>query len=104
MSIGTQTQFITGGTSATAVKITNLNITSTGSEFSHSLTNNLKQLMVRSRVGATIQFAFTVSESGTKYATIEKKAVLKMEALDFSSKVLYLQADKTGIVEILELY
>ena len=85
-------------------KITNLNVTSTGSQFSHTLVNALKQLMIKSRVGANIQFCWTAGETNTKYVTINKNTVLELQDLSFTGKVLYLQADKVGIVEIHELY
>ena len=107
MSNVTQTQTTSATISVTGAgtpKITPLDITSTSSEFSHSLTNNLKQLMVRSRVGATLQYAWGAGETTTNYVTIEKKAVLELTNLNFVGKVLYLRADKVGVVEIQELY
>lgn len=100
-SSGQQSITVSG---AQNIKITNLNVTSADTEFSHALTTNLRQLMVRSRVGADIQYCFVTGETNTKYMTISKGSVLELIDLDFSSKTLYLQADKTGIVEIQELY
>ncbi len=107
MSNVTQTQATTASVTlvaSTTPKVTNLNVTSAGNEFSHALTSGLRQLMVRSRVGANIQFCWTTGETNTKYMTISRNSVLELQDLSFTGKVLYLQADKIGIVEIHELY
>ena len=84
--------------------ITNLSIGSTSTEFSHALQAGLKQIVVRSRVLATLQLAFVATESGTKYITLKPGTVLELNDLDFSSKTLYVQSDTITTVEILELY
>lgn len=104
MSIGTQTQFSTSDVRSTKVKVTNLDITTADIQFSHTLTSDLKQIMVRSRVGATIQYCWITGETNTNFITIERNAVLYLNDLAFTGKVLFIQTDITGIVEIQELY
>lgn len=88
-----------------STKITNLSLANSGTEYSHSLTANLKQLIIRSRGIAKLQISFTNGESGTKYITIPKGSNLSLIDLDFISKTLYLQSDTNSTtVEILELY
>lgn len=106
MGVSTQTvqKTTTAFSFVTSDIITNFSVGSIGTEYSHSLTNGLKQVIIRSRIGANIQFSFTSGESGTKYITIPKGSTLHIEGLTFSGKTLYFQTDKVGIVEILELY
>lgn len=92
------------GVGATSEKITNLSLPTINTEVGHSLQDGLKGLVVRSRVPSVLKFSFTSSESGTKYVTINKGAVLFLEGIEFSSKTIFLQSDKVTTVEILELY
>lgn len=85
------------------VRITNH--TAGTSETSHALISDLKQLIIRSRdVTATLQIAYTATESGTKYMTIRPHTVYEVMDLKFSGVTLYITADKTTVVEIQELY
>ena len=106
MSVTTVTSSGTAQTvlGAQSVAITNYNIAIASTEYSHSLQSNLKQLIIKPRGDARLQVSFASGESGTKYVTIPKGAVLNMSDLTFSGKTLYMQANKTGIVEIMELY
>lgn len=89
---------------STDVSITNLSLPDINTEVSHTLNANLKQLTIRSRSLATIKIAFTISESATKYLTLKAGAVLELNDLDFSSKIIYLQSGTITIVEIFELH
>lgn len=94
--------FSAGG--ASAPTITNLSIPSTATEVSHALQNGLKKIIIRSRVIATVQIAFTSTESGTKYITLSPGTVLCLDGIDFDSKTLYAQSDTITTLEILELH
>lgn len=97
----------TGGgglAAATSEKITNLALTSANTEFSLALQANLKQLIIRNRSMAVTKFAFTATESGTKFITISRGAVATIDKIDFTSKTLYVQANIISTLEILELY
>ena len=83
--------------------ITNLSISSTNTEFSHTLQNNLKKFVLRSRDKAELKVAFTATESGTNFIPVVAGAVLTLEGLNFSGKVLYIQSPKINTVEILEI-
>lgn len=101
----TATQNITaqlGG--ATDIKITNVTISTINTEVSHALQANVKQVRIRHRDKSEIKYTFTSGESGTKYFTIFGNTCEELNNLSFSAKVLYFQADKVGIVEIMELY
>lgn len=86
-------------------KITNLSMPTANTEYSHALTTNLKQIIIRARGIAELKLAFTATESGTKYLTIEKRASLSLSDLDLSSTTVYLQSSVANTTaEILELY
>lgn len=107
MSNVTQTPGTSGNVTLSGssnVKITNLAIPTINIEVAHTLQDNLKQLLVRHRGIADIKYAFVLNESGTNYITIFKRTVETIINLSFTAKVLYLQSDKTGTVEIRELY
>ena len=100
-SVANVTATLTG---ATNIKITNFTIGTINSEVSHTLQANLKQLRIRHRDKSEIKYAFTSGESDTKYFTIFRNTCEELINLSFNAKVLYFQADKVGIVEIMELY
>ena len=92
-------------TGAKTPKITNLVFPTSGTEENLSLQTGLRQLIIRSRGTAKLQFSFVSGESSTKFMTVPKNATFCMDALEFSGKILYIQADADGgIAEILELY
>lgn len=103
--MGVQTQtFRSAAAQATTHTIYNVVSPGTAStEFNQVLTNNTKQLLIRCRGKATVQFSFTSGESGTKYITIEKNAVYKASDLNLVNKTLYMQVDAANqVVEIEE--
>lgn len=91
---------------ATGVKITNLTMPgSANTETSLALTADLKQLTIRSRTTAKLQFSFTATESGTNYITIRPGTVWRMDQISFASSTLYIQSNKaSNVVEIMELF
>ena len=92
-------------TGATSTKITNLSLATANTEYSHTLQSGLKGLIVKARGDAMVKISFTATESGTKYITIPKGAVLTLDGLTFGGITLYAQATKASeILEILELY
>lgn len=87
------------------VKITNLLLTTKDTEYSHSLTNNLKSVIIKCREMAVLKLAFVNGESGTKYITIHGGCAFTLDNLEFVSKIAYIQASKDAVtVEIMELY
>jgi len=84
-------------------RVTNLVIGSTSTEFSHALQDGLKQLILRSREKATIQFTFVSGETATKFISLRPGAVLTLDNIDFTSKTIYMESNATTVVEILEL-
>lgn len=86
------------------VKITNLDILTINTEYSHSLTSDLKQLIIRNRIGATIQYSFVSGESSTNYSSIPSGCTLTLKDLKFSGKTVYIQSNKLSVVEIIELF
>lgn len=91
---------------ATSSKITNLVMDATpGTESSLALTADLKQLTIRSRTRAKLQFTFVSGESGTKYITISPGTVWHIDQISFASSTLYIQSSKaSNTVEIMELF
>lgn len=89
--------------SSTTPLITNLSLPTANTEVSHSLSSDLKQLMFRARNASKLQFAFTATESGTKFITVLPGVVYFEKDLDLSGKTLYVQANiASETVEILE--
>ena len=89
---------------ATSTKITNLAMATPSTEVSHAFTSNLKQVIIRSRTIANLQYSFTSGESGTKYITVKRGITLELVNLDFTGVTLYVQADKATTLEIQELF
>lgn len=104
--MGFTSQTVTAQVTASKnTKVTNLVLTTANTEYPHSLTDKVKQLMLRNRDSCSTKVAFNVGESGTTFVTVSTGAVLTLTDLDFSSKTLYIQSTKNGsIIEILELY
>lgn len=93
-----------GAVGANAMKITNLPLSIADTEYSHSLEDNLKQVLITNRMNANIKLAFIVNESGSNYFTIPKGCTLSMTDLDLDGKILYMQANTSSVVEIMEFY
>lgn len=91
-----------GITPSTTPTITNFSVALANTEVSHALQTNLKRLLVRSRDLYKIQFAFTATESSTKFITIPAGSSYTETDLNLSGKTLYFQLSTAGIVEILE--
>ena len=113
-TIGGKERLLVDITSQTAIPVsvnestthTIYNVISPGTantEFSQALTDNTKQLLLRCRGDAKIQFTFVSGESGTKYITLEGRAVYQVSSLNLTSKTLYMQADAASqVIEIEE--
>ena len=98
---------VTGGGASGAVTPTiyNLSAPTANTEVSQVLSVTVKQLLIRVRgpTGAKAQFSFVATESGTKFITIEKRAVYSGDNLALASATLYIQTDKAAqTIEILE--
>lgn len=90
---------------ASSQKITNLSLPMANTEVSHTLSANLKQIIIKLRGIADLKFSFTATESGTKFITIPKGATLSLIELNFASETVYFQSPKASqTVEILELF
>jgi len=90
---------------ATDIKITNLSLPTSGTEVSHTFTDTLKSITLRSRNKSQIQYCFVSGESNTKYVTLRPNAVLNMDGLSFLGKTIHMQSSTDGeVVEIQETY
>lgn len=90
---------------ATETKITNLPMPIANTEYLHDLVDGLKQLRIRCRGIADMQYSFVIGESSTKYFSIYKGTCDNLIDLDFTSKTLYIQSNKNSMIaEIMELY
>lgn len=87
---------------ASSIEITNLSVGTT--EVSHALQSTLRSLVIRSRDKAELYIAFVSGETTTKYLTIPKGCTLTLTDLEFDSKTLYIRADQSNDVEIVETY
>lgn len=82
--------------------VTNFNVTlgPVSTEQSQALPADTKYFMVKSRGQSLLQLAFSSTESGTNYITIQANAVFSLPG-SFASLTLYFQSPQTGdIVEI----
>lgn len=87
------------------VRITHLTLITANTEYSHSLQDGLKQLRIKCKSFANLQYAFVAGESATKYWTIPVGCTDNITDLKFISMMLYVQSNKNSvIVEIMELY
>lgn len=89
---------------STDVEITNYSVALADTEYSHTLQDNLKQILIKNRNAARTKIAFVLGESLTKYMTILPGTVLTVSDLDFSSKVLYFNCSVPCTLEIIEFY
>lgn len=87
---------------ATSVKITNLSVGTT--ETSHALSDTLRKLVIRSRTAAELYIAFVSGDTTVSYLTIKKGCVLCLDGLEFTSQTLYIRADQSNTVEIVETF
>jgi hypothetical protein len=98
-----QVSFIGAGNGATDMDISNPTLTLANTEYSISLQNGLKQLIISSRTRATLKCTLAAGESGSKYKTIYYGGSWHMVDLDFTGKTLYIQSDvPSTVVEIVE--
>lgn len=110
MPVISQTSNLSGTISASLagaknIKITNLSMPLALTEYSLVLQANLKEIMIRNRTDATLQYAFILGDSSLKYITIPKGCRETIAGLDLTGNTLYLQANKAGTVsEIRELF
>ena len=89
--------------SASTPTITNLSVPLANTEVSHALTASVKEIYLRVRGIANLQYAFTATESGTKFITVPKGAHHIIEGINITSGTLYVQCDKASqTVEIRE--
>ena len=92
-------------TGATELKITNLSLTLADTEYSHSVVNNCRCILVKSRTLALLKIAFTLGESGTKLITLPAGTTLELNDLTLSGKIMYVQSPSSSVVvEILETF
>ena len=84
--------------------ILNISLPTANTEVSQALSTNVKRLEIRARQSnAKLQFAFTITESGTKFITIPAGTTFSIDALDLVGATLYIQSDKAATtVEVLE--
>jgi len=66
-------------------------------EFTLSLTGNVKQVFLRCQEQSNLQIAFTASQSGTNYWTIRKGSALILDNLNVNSPNIYVQADQASV-------
>jgi len=73
-------------------------------EFSQVLSAGTKQLLIRVRGTAKLQYTFTTGESGSKFITIPRSNTRHISSLDLpSGATIYMQVDKASqTVEIEE--
>ncbi len=88
---------------SSTVTLYNVSVPTANTEVSQLLNDNTKQFIIKVRGGtATLQLAYTSTESGTTFITISRGSSLEVKDLDFSG-TLFFQCDKVSqTVEIQE--
>jgi hypothetical protein len=84
----------------TTVTIYNISVALANTEVSQALPSDCKGFIIKSRVKAKIQLAYTVGQSGTNYLTIEKTSSYN-DTNFYSSQTLYFQTDVVDVIEII---
>lgn len=83
--------------------IYNLSMPTANTEYSQSLNNSTKKILIRTRNGSQAKFAFVAAGTTTAWITIKSGAVYFEENLDLNSATIYIQSSGTGeVAEILE--
>ena len=85
-------------------KITNLVVANPNDEVTHTLQDEVKQIIIRNRDYLKTQIAFEVNESGTNFFTIGRGNTLALDSLFFTGESIYLQCPASCVVEIIEFY
>lgn len=89
-------------TEPTTPKITNFNIVATSTEYSITLTNGTRKLLIKHRDGGIIEFSFT---SGLPtFIKIPKGVSYSESDLNLQGQTLYFTSNKTGTLEVLEWF
>ena len=81
--------------------ITNTTLGAAGSESSIVLPANTKKFMLRARGKSKVQIAYTATDSGTTFWTVQPGACLLEENIDRPTTTIYVQATKAS--EIIEV-
>lgn len=88
---------------ATNPTIYNVSMPLANTEYSQSLSNNTKRLLIRCRTRSDIRFAFQPGHTATTYVTLKGGAVYSEENLDLDGATIYLRSTEAAqIVEILQ--
>lgn len=91
--------------SADNLLITNLSVPVAATEVSLALETDVQQILIRSRIRATLQIGLAVGESGSNYITLKPGAVLTLDKMKLNSQTIYLQSDVgSNTIEILQWY
>lgn len=89
--------------SATTPKIYRVSCNVASTEYSQSLTDHTKQLLIRCDGKAKVRIAWASGETATKYFTIERGVTITESGLDLVGKTIYFSCDlNSQIVEIRE--
>lgn len=84
---------------ATQTTIYNLSMPSANTEYSQSLSNSTKAILVKTRDRtARVQIAFVSGDTDLLYVTIEPGAVYFKENLDLTGATIFVQANKSSQV------
>lgn len=91
--------------SADNLLITNLSVPVAATEVSLALETDVQQILIRSRIRATLQIGLAVGESGSNNITLKPGAVLTLDKMKLNSQTIYLQSDVgSNTIEILQWY
>ena len=90
---------------ATEALITNLNLTVSGNEYSHSLQSSLKTIEIKSRTNGELKIAFIIGDTAFNYYTIPPRCTFTLSGISFTGKTLYIQSSANNdVAEILEIF
>lgn len=85
--------------------ITNIVMTTAGTEYSHTFTQDVQSFTIKTRNGSNLKFAFVAGQSGTNYISLPGRASYGENSITVNSVTMYFQSDQNGdILEVLEWF
>ncbi len=83
-------------------QIINLDTPIAGTEYDQELPDDMRKMVIRSRLLGTLKFAFTETESGTNYITVPAGTTFMIDNIYTKDLTLFVQSNKTDdVIEML---
>ena len=87
----------------TSFIITNLDASASNTEVSHVIAEGVRSLYFKPRRDSIMQFAFVITESGTKFITVPSGQGFTLDTTRIHGTTIFIQTDKANnTIDILE--